>query len=81
MKAGDLEPVDGRERVVVAHEFSDLDLNGRVAEAVVCEDLVGKFLVSFLRRWVGRSGLLHLWVRRAVDGFIGVVSIFAIRRL
>jgi hypothetical protein len=43
-ETGDFEPMDGRDRVVVAHGISDLDLDGRVAEAVVCEDLVGEFV-------------------------------------
>jgi hypothetical protein len=75
LKTGDPEPVDGRDQVVVAHGLSHLDLDGRGAEAVVCKDLVGKTVVSFLRRWVGGRGLLHLWVRCAVDGFAGVVSL------
>jgi hypothetical protein len=81
-KTGDFEPVDGRDRVVVAHGVSDLDLDGRVAEAVVCEDLVGEFLGSFLlRRWVGGGGVLHFWAAAVLMGVVGLVTLCWLGRL
>lgn len=78
-RAGYFEPVDGQERVCVLDEFSYWDFDWSVAEAVVCEDFVGEFVVSL--RGMGWSFLLLFVLLRCCCGLLEFCRIVLVGRL